>query len=117
MAKYQTPDGNTIIADQEFIDKHYQGATLLPEPVVAEPAASWLISLGAFYDRMGSLAIPILADADSTTQAFVKYIAPRPYINLQRPDLADGLDLLISKGYAVDKTSILGTPCQAGEEP
>lgn len=35
--KYQLPDGNTIIASQEFIDEHYPDAVLLPEPAIPTP--------------------------------------------------------------------------------
>jgi len=33
MSTYLLQDGNMIVADQAFIDAHYPGAELLPEPV------------------------------------------------------------------------------------
>lgn len=39
MSVYLTPDGNRIIADQDFIDANYPGAQMLEEPK-AEPIAA-----------------------------------------------------------------------------
>ena len=115
--RFQLPDGNVILATQEFIDANFPEAIdlgALPEP---EQAVSWLIAVDAFYDRFGAHAIPLLASPDNTIQAFFKFIAGRPFINLQRPELPGALDYIIAQGFAVDKAAILNTPCQPGEEP
>lgn len=82
-----------------------------------ETADTWLIGVGAFYDRFGQHKIPILASDDAVVQALVKDAQVRKYIDLKRADLPQMLDMIISKGFAIDKLAILETPASASELP
>lgn len=82
-----------------------------------EDADTWLIGIGAFYDRFGAQKIPILASDDAVVQALVKDAQVRKYIDLKRSDLPQMLDIIISKGFAIDKAAILETPATAKELP
>ena len=118
--RYVLPDGNIIIADQAFIDEHYPGAILLPEPTMPEPEPvpeQRHISVGSFFDRFGELKYPILADQDPAVQAVIKDVSIRKYIDLDRPDLPMGLQVLVSAGHAVDVVSIVESPVQEHERP
>jgi len=44
MGIYRLPDGNTIVAEQDFIDEVYPGATRLPDPL-PDPKAAILAQL------------------------------------------------------------------------
>lgn len=75
----------------------------------------WWIDVGPFYDRFGAQKYPILASTDAVVQAVIKDSSVRQYIDLKRPDLAQAIDLLISKGFALDKNAILTTPTTEAE--
>lgn len=82
------------------------------EPVAANAAenpSDWWIDIGPFYDRFGELQIPILASASATVQACIKSSSVRHYIDLKRADLSVMLDLIISEGFAINKSVILDT--------
>jgi hypothetical protein len=102
--------------DQSVIGMEWSGAAFAP--VVIPPAPdTWLISVGAFFDRFGAFKIPILASTDAGIQAMIKDAQVRTRINLQRADLTDMLDYIIAQGFAVNKTIILGTPAAPDELP
>lgn len=86
-----------------------------PEPPA--PVDTWLISVGAFYDRFAEHKIPVLASEDTVVQAMVKDSQVRKHIDLQRADLPGMLDVLISKGFALNKAAILETPAAVSELP
>ena len=119
------PDGstNTIVADEAFVEQHYPGQwALAPEPEPApEPAdpTEWLIDVGPFFDRFGPAKMAVLAHPDALVQALVKDLQVRKWIDLKRADVAQGIDLLISKGVpgvnAALKTAILTTPVAPDE--
>lgn len=120
MSRYQLDDGNMIVADQDFVDMHYPDAVLLPEPEPASPVdpAQWLIDVGPFFDRFGAAKLQVLASADATVRALVTDLQVRKWIDLQRPDVALGIDLLTTKSVGVTaalKDSILTTPVAAAE--
>lgn len=123
MAYYKLQTGEIIIAEQAFIDEVYPGAALVPDAEIegSNPSVpvqeSWLISVGAFYDRFGTHKWTILASTDLAVQALIKDVSVRKYIDLQRPDLGAVLDMIIAAGFDIDKDTILSTPCQPGEEP
>ncbi len=73
--------------------------------------ADWWISKGAFFDRFGAQKIPILASADSTVKAIILDCTVRKYIDLQgrAADIGAALDILIAKGFVIDKAAILTT--------
>lgn len=100
--------------DVDLIGHAYMdGVFTPPAPTVAKN--EWWIHVGAFYDRFGLLKIPILASTDPIVQAIIRDSSVRKYIDLQRPDLDQALDTIISKGFAIDKTAIMTTPIPADE--
>jgi hypothetical protein len=105
-AEFAAREGALLAADSDDIYR--------PESVYLD---TWLISVGAFYDRFGAYKIPILASDDAVIQALVKDAQVRKHIDLQRSDLPTMLDVLIAKGFSVDKTTILGTPAATNELP
>lgn len=82
-----------------------------------ESPADWYISKGAFFDRFGALKLPILASADLTVQAIILDCTVRQYIDLQgrAADIGAALDILIAKGFVIDKAAILTTKPTDGE--
>lgn len=80
-----------------------------PTPPVADPC-EWLIDIGPFFDRFGAQKIAILANPDATVQAIVKDVMSRKWIDLQRADVGQAIDIIIAKGHAVNKSAILTTP-------
>lgn len=105
-----TSTGQQIIADQAFCEQHHAGDwTYVGEQPAA--VADWRISKGAFFDRFGAQKLPILASADLTVQAIILDCTVRQYIDLQgrAADIGAALDILIAKGFAIDKAAILTT--------
>ena len=126
MSTYLLQDGNRIVADQAFIDAHFPGAELLPEPEAAqEPMPEppkpweWLIDVGPFFDRFGAAKMAVLSSSDVAVRALVTDLQVRKWIDLKRADVAQGVDLLISKSIpgldAALKSAILTTPVQPEE--
>ena len=113
---------NTVVADQAYIDAHFPGAELLPEPEPAAPApdpTEWLIDVGPFFDRFGTAKLAVLSSSDAAVRALVTDLQVRKWIDLKRADVAQGIDLLISKSIpgldAARKSAILTTPVQPVE--
>lgn len=112
--------GNVIVADQAFVDAHYPGDYELIEEVSAHaPTAPRYISVGAFFDRFGADKWPILASTDPFVQALVKDCTVRiaQGINLDRPDVAGGVALLQSKGFASVTSAVITDPILESEKP
>lgn len=82
-------------------------------------ATAWLIDVGPFFDRFGSAKINVLASASATVQALVRDLQIRKWVDLQRADVAAGIDALIEIGVAgVDaalKAAVLTTPVTPAE--
>lgn len=112
--RFQLSNGNIILADQAFIDQHHPDAVALPDDPA--PAAPRHITVGAFFDRFGAHKYPILASVDAGVQALIKDSSVREYIDLDNPQLAAGLQLLISAGFAIDAASIVDAPIEAHEQ-
>ena len=87
--------------------------TIPPSPT------QWLIDVGPFFDRFGAAKMPLLMSTNATVQALVKDLQVRKWIDLQRPDVGQGIDALIALGVpgvtAELKTAILTTPVTADE--
>ena len=79
----------------------------------------WLIDVGPFFDRFAAAKMPLLMSSNATVQALVKDLQVRKWIDLQRPDVAQGIDALIALGVpgmtAELKTAILTAPVTADE--
>ena len=122
MSIYLLQDGNQIVADQAFIDAHFPDAELVPEPEPAAPApdpTEWLIDVGPFFDRFGPAKLAVLSSSDAAVRALVADLQVRKWIDLKRADVAQGIDLLISKSIpgldAELKNAILNDPVQPVE--
>lgn len=91
------------------------GGGVYGPPAVDDPT-QWLIDVGPFMDRFGLAKLAVLSSTNTTVKALITDLMSRKWIDLQRPDLAAGIDLIIAAGVAgVDgalKTSILTTPVQ-----
>lgn len=90
---------------------------LPPAPPSAPTPTPRHISVGAFFDRFGTLKWAILADTSPAVQALVKDSSVRKYIDLDDAALPYGLDMLIATGHAIDKAAILTTPILDKERP
>lgn len=79
----------------------------------------WLIDVGPFFDRFGAAKMAVLTSTDAQVQALLIDIQVRKWIDLQRADVAAGIDLLIAKGVAgvtpALKAAILTTPVSVEE--
>ena len=117
---------NTVVADEAFIQAAYPGRWELVESAQPEPAApapdptEWLIDVGPFFDRFGGPAkMAVLSSSDATVRALVTDLQVRKWIDLKRADVAQGIDLLISKSIpgldAARKSAILNDPVQPVE--
>ena len=116
---------NTVVADDAFIQAAYPGRWELVEPAQPEPAApapdptEWLIDVGPFFDRFGPAKLAVLSSSDAAVRALVTDLQVRKWIDLKRADVAQGIDLLISKSIpgldAALKSAILTTPVQPVE--
>lgn len=99
---------------------HWDGSTWTPAPPPAPDPAEWLIDVGPFIDRFGPAKLAVLASTDATVRALVTDILARKWIDLQRPDVAAGIDALIGVGIpGIDgplKTAILTTPVAPVEQ-
>ena len=84
-----------------------------PAPVAPDPT-KWLIDVGPFFDRFGVAKLAVLSSGDAMVRALVTDLQVRKWIDLQRADVAAGVDLLIAKAIpGVDaslKTAILTAP-------
>lgn len=85
--------------------------------VVPAPPEPRHITVGALYDRFGAEKYNILASTDPVVQALVKDVSVRKFIDLDRPDLLQGLQLVQSKGFAIDPQAIVSAPIQSDERP
>lgn len=84
-----------------------------PEPVPEKRH----ITVGALYDRFGVEKYAVLASTDPVVQALIKDVSARKFIDLDRPDLLQGLQLVQSKGFAIDPQAIVSAPIQSNERP
>lgn len=112
--------GNTVIADQAFMDAvHLGDYAVLPDDVAPVPTTDAYIAVGSFFDRFGALQYAILSSIDPIVQALITNASVRVKtgINLKSAATSLGIDILIAKGFAVDKAAILDAPVQDNERP
>lgn len=110
---------NTIVADDAFVTEHHAGRFELLGPAPADPVVTVPrhIAVGSFFDRFGASKWAILADTAPMVQALVRDCSARRYIDLDRPDLVQALQLLVQAGHAVDAETILGGVIRVEELP
>ena len=111
---------NTIVADPEFMAANYPDGNYreVPEPPAPEPTPEPRhISVGAFFDRFGDQKWPILSSEDLAVQGMIRDASVRKWIDLDNEQLPFGLDMLIAKGFTIDKEAILNAPIKDNEKP
>lgn len=105
--------------DLGVLGRTFSGGQWQPAPPPPADPAEWLIDVGPFMDRFGLAKLAVLASTNATVRALVTDILARRWIDLQRADVAAGIDLIIGAGVpGVDgtlKTAILTTPVQPAE--
>ena len=113
---------NTIVADEDFVQANYPGLWELAPDDVPAPVVNpteWLIDVGPFFDRFGPAKLAVLSSSDAAVRALVTDLQVRKWIDLKRADVAQGIDLLISKSIpgldAALKSAILTPPAQPME--
>ena len=108
------------MADLEFVTEHYPDdftEVVETAPVVIDPC-EWLLDLGPFYDRFGAAKMPVLTSPDATVKAIIADCNIRKWIDLENPDVANGLTYIGSVVAALTpaiQTAILTTPVTAEE--
>lgn len=104
---------NTIVADEEFAEEHFPGMWRIAEIQERPDAPQEIkryITVGAFYDRFGAEKWEILSSTDPIVQALIKDASVRSYIDLDRSDLLDALNLIKTKGFDIDPQKIVSDP-------
>lgn len=114
--------GDSIVLDDfNIISGRRESFTV--QDLDAPPApdqTEWLIDVGPFFDRFGSAKLNVLTSTHPYAKAVVQDVMVRKWIDLQRPDVASGIDVLIGVGVpGVDsalKKQILETPVAVAEK-
>lgn len=83
----------------------------------APPPEPRHISVGAFFDRFGAEKWSVLASTDPLVQAMVMDASVRKFIDLDRPDLLTGLQMIQSSGFDIDTQAIVSAEIQPSERP
>lgn len=70
-----------------------------PPPATAPMVSEWywLIDIGPFFDRFGAAKMAVLTSTDATVNAIVRDVSVRKWVDLKRPDVAQGLAYIGSK--------------------
>lgn len=99
---------NTIEANDEFVKVAFpNGNYRIVNEVSVESPLTRKISVGSFFDRFGEHKWGILSDANPLVQALIKDCSVRKYIDLDDPQLLNGLLLLNQAGHMVDVPTIV----------
>lgn len=101
--------------DTSLIGCTYSSGQFIPPAPPPEPPRH--ITVGAFFDRFGAAKWEILASTDPLVQAMVRDASVRKLIDLDRPDLLQGLQLVQSKGFNIDPQAIVSAEVQPSEKP
>ena len=112
--------GQAIIADLHFVTTYHAGdfTELVDVTVQQDDPCEWLLDLGPFYDRFGAAKMPVLTSPDATVKAIIADCNVRKWIDLQNPDVANGLAYIGTVVAALTpaiQTAILTTPVTAEE--
>ena len=110
---------NTIVASEEYAEQKYPGqwriSTAFDKPQQNVDVRH--ISVGAFYDRFGTHKWSILADNSPYVRAVIQDASVREYIDLDRDDLQQGLQIIVNAGYPIDIQKIIDAPVEDKEKP
>lgn len=78
----------------------------------------WFIDVGPFFDRFGAFKIPILVNSDPGVKALITDLQVRKWVDLQNPEVANGLAYISSiiPAFTSDiRLQILTTPVTTEE--
>jgi hypothetical protein len=109
---------NTIVADLTFMQSAYPQGNYreLPEPEAPPaPPEPRHITVGSFFDRFGTHKYPILASTNPLVQALIKDVSVRKFVNLDDPQLPQGLGMIESAGFDIDPEAIISAEIQPQE--
>ena len=100
---------DTTVMGKEYVNGVF--VDVAPPPTPVDPC-EWLIDVGPFFDRFGASKMAILTSADAVVKAIIQDVQIRKWIDLQRVDVGQALDALISKSLidSAQKATILTTP-------
>jgi hypothetical protein len=89
-------------------------------PVVEEHSSpyEWLVDIGAFFDRFGAAKMAILTSTHPVVKAIIQDVQVRKWVDLRRPDVADGVKAISSLVPALTSSlvhSTLTTPVRPDE--
>lgn len=111
-SKYEFNGDNIVLDDSSIIAGKPQDFTITD--LDAPDGTEWFIDVGPFFDRFGAAKMAVLTSTNSTVKAIVQDVLVRKWVDLQRPDVAAGIDALIALGVpgvtAELKEDILTTP-------
>jgi len=113
---------NTILADEEFVEKNYPSHYRLVGPEPASPSPPPIITKLAFRYRLTNaeyVGILTAAKTDVEVMAWVETFNMVSQVNLDDPRTASGLDMMVSKNLLTEerKAEILTAPVQDSERP
>jgi hypothetical protein len=76
--------GQTIMADQAFVEAHFPGDyTLVTDAPAMEDPRIWWIDVGPFKDRLGMDALAIAASSHDACKAVIEMLNGRKYVDLK----------------------------------
>ena len=113
---------NTILADEEFVEKNYPGHYRLVGPEPASPFPPPIITKLAFRYRLTDaeyVGILTAAKTDVEVAAWIETFNMVTQVNLDDPRTASGLEMMVVKTLLTEarKTEILTAPVQDSERP
>lgn len=119
--QYQFAGDNIILDGGQVIAGSPQSFSITDLNIPPAPdQTEWLIDIGPFFDRFGTAKMYVLTSSNPLVKAVVQDVMVRKWIDLSRPDVAAGLDLIINAGTpGVDtflKNQILTTPVGEAEK-
>lgn len=78
----------------------------VPQPEPTPNPTEWLIDVGPFFDRFGANKMAVLTSTDAGVKAILEDLRVRKWIDLKRPDVAQGLAYVGSVVTTVNATQI-----------
>lgn len=118
MATYKTADGNTILADQAFIDIHYPGAVLIAETAPPALSLGTTITPLAFLGRFGSALAGLYQAAmvNPQIQIYRDKVLMSKAIDLSHPVTIASVNALVPNLLTQDQANgILNNPVTESE--
>lgn len=67
------------------------------------------ITRGEFFDRFGDQKYAVLSSTDPMVRALIEDVKVREFIDLDDPQLPEGLQMVVDAGFSIDPDVILGS--------